>query len=176
MDARHIGQILLSHPELPALSVPSWLRSLKELVRTRLVLARELKAHRMRLQKMQEPLVRESLERVIEALKEEATRPEREIARQGRELAPSLLEVTGIGPVVAGVVLTEVGDIRRFKGEDAFASYCGAAPIFWQSGASSVVRVNPGGNRRINWALHIIALARIRVDPTTRAFFQRKVA
>ncbi|MBV8377092.1 MAG: transposase, partial [Verrucomicrobia bacterium] len=42
--------------------------------------------------------------------------------------------------------------------------YCGAAPVERGSGQNSRLQVNPGGNRRLNWALHIIALVRLRMD------------
>lgn len=176
LDAYHIARALLSHPGLVPLSLPYWLGPLRELVRTRLALARDLKTCRMRLEKVQESLPRQSLQRLIQALHEEVSSLERELSRKVRELAPQLLQVPGIGPVVAGVLLVEVGDCRRFRDADAFARYCGAAPLLWQSGAGRVVRVNPGGNRRLNWALHLIALTRKRLDSRTHVFFQRKVA
>ncbi|MFQ5925756.1 MAG: IS110 family transposase, partial [Dehalococcoidia bacterium] len=176
LDAQLIARALLAHPQLVPLSLPSWLEPLRELVRTRLALATDLKRCRMRLDKVQQVMPQHSLQRLILTLQQEVRRLEREIARTVRQLAPQLLQVPGVGPVLAGVLLVEVGDCRRFRDADAFASYCGAAPLLWQSGASRVIRVNPGGNRRLNWALHLIALTRKRLDSSTRAFFQRKVA
>ena len=68
----------------------------------------------------------------------------------------------------------EVGDIQRFKTQHHFASYCGAAPVRRESGASKHVRVNRGGNRRLNWALHIIARTRLRIDETSQTLVARK--
>ncbi len=72
------------------------------------------------------------------------------------------VDLPGVGTVIAGLLLAEVGDIRRFRTKHHFASYCGAAPVPWESGASEHVRVNRGGNRRLNWAIHIIARTRLR--------------
>jgi transposase len=77
---------------------------------------------------------------------------------------PALLELSGVGAIVAGTLLAEVGDPHRFPSADHFASYCGAAPVERGSGKNSRMQVNPGGNRRLNWALHIIALVRLRMD------------
>jgi transposase len=45
-----------------------------------------------------------------------------------------------------------------------FASYCGAAPVERGSGQNRRMQINPGGNRRLNWALHIVAMVRLRMD------------
>ncbi len=76
----------------------------------------------------------------------------------------ALLELPGAGASVAGTLLAEVGDPQRFPTADHFASYCRAAPVERGSGQNSRMQVNPGGNRRLNWALHIIALVRLRID------------
>ncbi len=85
-----------------------------------------------------------------------------------KALAPTLLEVLGVGPIVASVILGEVGNIVRFSNEGQFASYCGAAPVERGSGKNSRMQLNHGGNRRLNWALHIVALTRSRCDERTR--------
>lgn len=176
MDAEHIGRALLAHPDLSPLSMPSWLVPLKDMVRTRQTLSKDLKAYRMRLNGAREQASREALEAVIEVLKPKLKELDKQIEAKVKELAPQFLDVLGVGPVVASVMLSQAGDINRFRNEDAFASYSGAAPIFWQSGASSVVRVNHGGNRSLNWALHIVALTRLRRDERTRRYFDRKVS
>lgn len=63
-----------------------------------------------------------------------------------------------------GTLLAEVGDPQRFPTVDHFTSYCGAAPVERGSGQNSRMQVNPGGNCRLNWALHIIAMVRLRID------------
>ncbi len=77
---------------------------------------------------------------------------------------PGLLNAKGVGPIVAGVLLAEAGDPKRFASADHFASYCGAAPLERGSGQNCRMQVNPGGNRRFNLALHIVAMVRLRID------------
>lgn len=69
---------------------------------------------------------------------------------------PALLELSGVGAIVAGTLLAEVGDPQRFPTADHFASYCGAAPVERGSGQNSRMQVNPGGNRRLNWAVPLL--------------------
>jgi transposase len=107
---------------------------------------------------------------VVGLLRKELVALDKELARRIKVHLPTLLEVSGVGPCVAGVVGAEVGDIGRFPSEDAFASYCGAAPVSKETCSERSVangqykrsQVNPGGNRRLNWALHIMALSRLR--------------
>jgi transposase len=173
-DAVLIARVLQAEPDRPALTSPAWLRSLQELTRARRHLAQQLQADRMRLRTAQTPAVQTSLERVVTALAGEVQELEGQIQQQVQALAPQLLGLLGVGPVIAGVLLAEVGDIQRFRSKDHFASYCGAAPVPWESGASKHVRVNRGGNRRLNWALHIIARTRLRIDPDSQALVARK--
>ena len=99
---------------------------------------------------------------------------ERSIEQEVQAVVPVLMDQSGIGAIIAGVLLTEAGDIRRFRTKHHFASFYGAAPVPWESGASKHVRVNRGGNRRLNWALHIIARTRLRVDDASKALVARK--
>jgi transposase len=61
----------------------------------------------------------------------------------------------GIGPVIAGRILAEVGDVRRFATKDKFATYNGTAPIDVSSGDQVRHRLSRAGNRRLNHAIHI---------------------
>ena len=81
----------------------------------------------------------------------------------------------GIGPVIAGRILAEVGDVARFPTKDAFASYNGTAPIEASSGPKVRHRLNPRGNRQLNHALHIAAIVQLRHDGPGRAYYQRKI-
>ena len=81
----------------------------------------------------------------------------------------------GVGPVIAGRILTEVGDIERFKTNDHFASYNGTAPIDVSSGEQIRHRLSRAGNRRINHAIHMMAVTQIRNrNSTGRAYYERK--
>jgi transposase len=87
-----------------------------------------------------------------------------------------LLEHVGVGTVTAALILGEVGDIRRFPSKDHFASYTGTAPLEVSSGEVVRHRLSRAGNRRLNHALHIIALAHKRHDPRGQAYYARKLA
>ena len=81
----------------------------------------------------------------------------------------------GIGPVIAGRILAEVGDLARFATKDAFASYNGTAPIDASSGEQVRHRLSRAGNRRINHALHMMAVTQIRYPHTPgRLYYERK--
>jgi len=81
----------------------------------------------------------------------------------------------GIGPVIAGRLLAEVGDVARFATKDTFASYNGTAPIDASSGEQVRHRLSRAGNRRINHALHMMAVTQIRYPATPgRLYYERK--
>jgi transposase len=81
----------------------------------------------------------------------------------------------GVGPVIAGRLLAEVGDVARFATKDAFASYNGTAPIDVSSGEQVRHRLSRAGNRRINHALHMMAVTQIRYPNTPgRRYYERK--
>jgi transposase len=88
----------------------------------------------------------------------------------------TLLELHGVGSIVAAIVLGQVGDPRRFPTGDRFASYNGTAPIEASSGPRVRHRLNPRGNRQLNHALHLIAVTQIARDTPGRAYFDRKLA
>jgi transposase len=75
----------------------------------------------------------------------------------------------GVEPVIAGRLLTEVGEVARFAIKDAFASYDGTAPIDVSSGDQIRHRLSRAGNRRINHALHMMAVTQIRYPNTLAA-------
>jgi transposase len=87
-----------------------------------------------------------------------------------------LRQLWGAGPLVTAKLLGEVGDITRFRSADAFAMLAGVAPIPASSGQTSRMRLNRGGNRQINRALHGIVLAQVRTYPPAQAFVARKRA
>lgn len=93
-----------------------------------------------------------------------------------RQAAPvSLLARPGVGIDVAGQLLVTAGDNPdRLHSPAAFAHLCGVAPIPIASGRSSTYRLNRGGDRAANSALYRIALCRLRWDPDTRAYLDRK--
>jgi len=77
-------------------------------------------------------------------------------------LVTTLTSMYGIGPVIAGRILAETGDISRFATKDKFASYNGTAPIDASSGDQVRHRLSRSGNRRMNHALRRVAVSQIR--------------
>jgi transposase len=88
----------------------------------------------------------------------------------------SLIEVRGVGVLLAVKVIAEVGDVRRFPSRHHFASYTGTAPIDASSGDNNRHRLNRGGNRRLNHALHIVAICQVRYPCEGQDYYRRKRA
>ena len=93
-------------------------------------------------------------------------------------LAPTLLALQGVGTDNAGQLLATAGDNpQRIPSEAAFAHLCGVAPIPASSGKTqNHHRLNRGGDRHANAALYRIVLSRLRWDPTTRAYVERRTS
>lgn len=88
----------------------------------------------------------------------------------------TLTDIVGVGPVTAAAIIGEVGDVARFTTSDRFASYTGTAPLEVSSGDVVRHRLSRAGNRRLNNALHIVALSNKRYDPRGKAYYERKLA
>jgi transposase len=93
-----------------------------------------------------------------------------------RAWRPDLLTPCGVGPIVAAIVLCAWSHPGRCRTDAAFAMLAGAAPIPASSGQTVRVRLNRSGDRQLNQALHLIVLTRLRYDPATRAYAQRRRA
>ena len=93
-----------------------------------------------------------------------------------RSHAASLLAKTGIGPVTAAVALATWSHPGRVHSEAAFASLAGVNPIPASSGNTVRHRLNRGGDRRLNKALHMAAIVRMTHDADTRAYVERRRA
>jgi transposase len=117
-----------------------------------------------------------ALARRVRALETEAADHERAIRAIVRAWRPDLLELTGVGPINAATVLTAWSHPGRCRNDAAFAMLAGAAPIPASSGKTVRYRLNRSGNRQLNRALHNIALSRLRYDPDTRAYADRRRA
>ena len=115
------------------------------------------------------------LARRHQQLTEEIHEADHDLDQLLRQAAPTLLAVPGVGPEVAGQLLTSAGDNPdRIKSEAAFAHLCGAAPIPVSSGRTHRHRLNRGGDRNANQALYVVVLGRLRYDPRTRAYVERR--
>ncbi len=87
-----------------------------------------------------------------------------------------LMDLTGVGPVVAARILADVGDVARFTNRNRFASWTGTAPLDASSGEQIRHRLSRAGNRKANHVIHIAAVSQIRVNSPGRAYFRRKLA
>lgn len=112
----------------------------------------------------------------IEALTLEERTLKREIRALAGELAPRLLAEPGVGPIAAAQILLAWSHKGRLRSEAAFARLAGAPPIPASSGKVVRHRLDRGGDRKLNRALHAIILTRRRTDPETIAYIQRRVS
>ncbi len=124
---------------------------------------------------------------VIVAIKSLAVRCrelDTEAARLGRHVdtitataAPELRAIYGVGPDTAATLLTALGDNpNRISSDAAFAKLCGVSPLEASSGKTIRHRLNRGGNRDANRALHVILVVRMRRHQPTRDYFARRLA
>lgn len=91
------------------------------------------------------------------------------------QINPALLDHLGVGPDSAGQLLVTAGqNSDRLHSEAAFAMLCGVAPIPASSGRTDRHRLNRGGDRQANAALHRVVICRMRHDPRTRAYVERR--
>ncbi len=109
-----------------------------------------------------------SLTRAIEEL-------DRELEQQAVTVAPTLLELPGCGAVTAAKLLAEIGPISRFRTDAQLARYSGVAPLEASSGRVQRHRLDRGGNRKLNRALHMILVTRKRSHPATIAYIERRL-
>lgn len=94
-----------------------------------------------------------------------------------QELAPELIARNSIGHNAAAQLLLTAGDNpERLRSEASFAVLCGASPVPASSGKTIRHRLNRGGDRNANSALHIIAIGRLRTDERTKEYVARRVA
>ncbi|MDP9228835.1 MAG: IS110 family transposase [Actinomycetota bacterium] len=108
------------------------------------------------------------------ALAADARRYEQQLAELVRSLDPTLLDEPGIGPISAAKLFA--CDPARFKHEAAFARCNGTAPLPASSGKTVRHRLNRGGDRQVNNAIHTIALIRAKHQPETRAYLDRRIS
>jgi transposase len=116
-----------------------------------------------------------SLAKRVQSLDEEVTTLDRELEQLVAAAAPHTTQLLGISTGHAGQLLVTAGqNIDRLRSDGAFAALCGASPIPASSGKTSRHRLNYGGDRDANRALHMIAVCRLRYCPRTRAYAERR--
>jgi len=116
-----------------------------------------------------------SIAQRIEALDREIDALDRELKQLVATAAPRTIQLLGISTGHAGQLLVTAGqNIDRLRGESSFAMLCGASPLPASSGKTVRHRLNPGGDRQANRALHLIVVVRLRYCQRTRAYVQRR--
>jgi transposase len=88
----------------------------------------------------------------------------------------TLTEIFGVGPILAATILGTVGDVGRFPTKAHFASYSGTAPVEASSGEVVRHRLSLGGNRHLNYALHMVATSQARSDAPGGTYYRKKLA
>ncbi|CAL9376163.1 transposase [Streptomyces sp. DH-12] len=112
----------------------------------------------------------------IEQLTEQINELNQRLTRLVERHASQLLVPVGIGPDSAVTLLITMGDNpERLNTEASFAALCGVSPIEYSSGRRSTRRLNHGGDRQANAALHRIVFTRLRHDLRTQAYFERRI-
>ncbi len=89
----------------------------------------------------------------------------------------TVTDIKGVGIATAAMILGEVGDVRRFPSRHHFATYTGTAPLDVITGETqNRHRLSRAGNRKLNHALHIIAMSNARTDARGKAYYAKKLA
>ena len=100
----------------------------------------------------------------------------RELGALVAQVAPQLLAETGCGVLTAAKLIGEIAGAHRFATDAKLARLSGSAPIPASSGSTNRHRLDRGGNRQLNCALHRLAIAKGRLDPHAAAYLARKQA
>jgi transposase len=115
------------------------------------------------------------LARRCQMLAEELAETDKDLKTLISQKAPDLLAVHGIGTDIAGQLLVTAGDNPdRLRSEASFAALCGASPLLASSGKTNRHRLNRGGDRAANSALHRVVIVRMKSHPQTRAYVERR--
>jgi transposase len=116
-----------------------------------------------------------SLAQRVQTLDREVGNLDRELEQLVATAAPRTIQLLGISTGHAGQLLVTAGqNIERLAGEGSFAALCGVSPVPASSGKTTRHRLNPGGDRQANRALHLITVVRLRYCQRTREYVQRR--
>jgi transposase len=88
----------------------------------------------------------------------------------------TLTQIFGVGPILAATIIGAVGNVGRFPSKAHFASYSGTAPLEASSGAVVRHRLSMAGNRKLNYALHMVAVCQARSEVRGGAYYRKKIA
>ena len=112
----------------------------------------------------------------IRTLTRQANTLEKELAVLVIAHRPQLLTETGCGTLTAAILIGRTAGAERYRTDASFARQAGVAPIPASSGQRHQLRLDHGGDRQLNRALHTIAITRARHDPATKTYLARKEA
>ena len=112
----------------------------------------------------------------IRQLEQQIAAVEARIKAAVAESKTTLVELFGVGPVLAATFLGEVGDIGRFPSRHHFAAHTGTAPLEASSGQVIRHRLSRAGDRKLNHALYMMAMVQVRRPSAGQAYYQRKLA
>ncbi len=101
---------------------------------------------------------------------------ERRIEAEVEASGTTLTEIFGVGPILAARIIGTVGNVARFPTKAHFASYAGTAPLEASSGKVVRHRLSLAGNRKLNYALHMVAVCQARSDARGGAYYRKKIA
>jgi len=112
----------------------------------------------------------------IRALTRQANELESELLALINAYRPRLLQEQGCGTLTAALLIGRTAGAQRFRSDACFGRQSGTSPIPCSTGQRTQHRLDPGGDRQLNRALHTITLSRLRHDPDTRAYAERRRA
>lgn len=117
------------------------------------------------------------LARRCQVLAEELAETDKDLKQLISQKAPALLETYGVGTDIAGQLMITAGDNPdRLRSEASFAALCGVSPLLASSGKTNRHRLNRGGDRAANSALHRVVIVRMKSHDQTRAYVERRTA
>ncbi len=116
------------------------------------------------------------LVRDVRALDRKIASLDAEIREKVERSGTTLTEIFGMGPILAAKIIGLIGNVDRFPSKGHFASYAGVAPIEVSSGEVMRHRLSLAGNRRLNHALHMIAINQVRYRGEGGVYYRRKMA
>jgi transposase len=120
-------------------------------------------------------VMRDQVRRLRELTRQAAT-IERELLLLVRGQQPGLLELPGVGTLTAAKLIAEIAGIDRFRSQAKLARLAGIAPIPAQSGNSTRVRLDRGGNRQLNAAVHRMAVTQLRCHQPAKDYIARRIS
>ena len=122
---------------------------------------------------VQVQIARDMISRVRE-LTRSITELYEQLAGLVQQTAPQLLAERGVGVLIAAKLIGEIAGIERFSNDAQLARLSGCAPIPVSSGRTDRHRLDPGGNRQLNHAFHMLAMTKWMTDPQTALYIAKQ--